>query len=150
MILLALSLARAEELEGTKYGDWLSRAAEDPYLDLIPPVVSEELRRRFGNWWTTSWKELSLFVLSRFVVRQHMAMAYVKTATGNRCLLETDGPRIIAAGRYDRIGMGNPRFRSAVQILTDLAFLAATEDGPELTSDGHRLLEQALAMDSER
>lgn len=80
MILFVLTLARYRRWAGTDYGNWLASAANDPYLDLVPPVVLNGLERHFGEWWTCPWSELADFVLSRYVVQQHQAMAYEKTA----------------------------------------------------------------------
>lgn len=145
MVLLALTLGRYKHWHKTVFGDWLAKAATDPYLDLIPPVLTEVLSNRFGNWWSCSWKELATFVLSRFVVRQHIAMSYEKTAAGDRCLLQLDGDKVISTESYDEIGLGNPRLRSAVQILKDLGLLADTEDqGTDITAEGCRVLDAEL------
>jgi hypothetical protein len=149
MLLLALTLARYMHWQTTQYGDWLARAANDPYLDLIPPVMTDGLTRRFGDWWGCSWKELAGFVLSRYVVRQHIAMSYEKTAAGDRCLLQTDGEKVISSASYDKIGMGNPRFRSAVQILKDLALMEDTDaEITVLTDEGQQLLDAEVAKEA--
>ena len=112
MILLSVTLARYSQWEATNYGKWLASAANDPYLDLVPPLVTTGLSRRFGDWWNSTFMELTGFVLSRYVVQQHQSMSYEKTWTGERCLLQVDGPKIISTGGFDKIGMGNPRLRS--------------------------------------
>ncbi len=144
-ILFVLSLARYAGWAATDYGNWLARAANDPYLDLIPPVVSQGLERRFGDWWTCPWTVLADYVLSRYVVQQHQSMSYEKTATGERCLLQVDGQKIISDVSYEKIGIGNPRLGSAIQVLTDLALLEADEDGlTHLTDDGQAMLHAEL------
>ncbi|MEZ6048723.1 MAG: hypothetical protein R3C11_24725 [Planctomycetaceae bacterium] len=145
MILFVLTLSRYRRWAGTDYGNWLASAANDPYLDLVPPVVLNGLERHFGEWWTCPWSELADFVLSRYVVQQHQAMAYEKTAKGDRCLLQVDGPKIIADLPHEKIGIGNPRLNSAIQVLTDLALLE--EDDNEvthLTAQGKSLLQAEL------
>lgn len=150
MILLSLTLARYTQWETTNYGYWLATVANDPYLDLIPPVLTSSLSRRFGEWWACSWKELATFVLSRFVVQQHQAMSYEKSAAGDRCLFQVDGLKVITADSFDKIGMGNPRFRSAVQVLKDLALLQDIEDGTTIvTPEGRQLLDEELAKMAE-
>lgn len=150
MILLSLTLARYTQWETTNYGHWLATVANDPYLDLIPPVLTSSLSRRFGEWWACSWKELATFVLSRFVVQQHQAMSYEKSAAGDRCLFQVDGLKVITADSFDKIGMGNPRFRSAVQVLKDLALLQDIEDGTTIvTPEGRQLLDEELAKMAE-
>jgi hypothetical protein len=118
----------------------------DPYLDLVPPLVVTGIRRRFDDWWKCTWKELATFVVSRYVVQQHQAMSYEKTATGDRCLLQVDGSRVLSTGGYDKIGLGNPRLASAIQILTDIGLLREDNEGViHLTTEGNHFLEQELA-----
>jgi hypothetical protein len=148
MILLSVTLARYYRWEATNYGKWLASAANDPYLDLVPPLVSTGLARRFGSWWTCTFADLTAFVLSRYVVQQHQSMSYEKTWTGERCLLQVDGPKIVATGGFDKIGMGNPRLHSAIQILTDLGLIEVDEENvSRLTSEGESFLEQELVKE---
>lgn len=128
LILLAITLGRYKRWEGTKYGDWFTSAAEDRYLDLIPPIVSAGLSRRFGDWWNCQWHQIADFVLSRYVIQQHQAMSYEKSASGERCILQVHGASICATGSYGKIGIGNPRFHSAVQILVDLGLVERTDE----------------------
>jgi hypothetical protein len=149
MILLAATLARFTRWEPTNYGKWLAGAASDPYLDLVPPVVSAGLNRRLDRWWVRPWRELTEFVLSRYVVRQHQAMSYAKSSSGDRCLLQTDGEKVFATGHYDEIGLGNPRLRSALQILKDLGLMEDTDDDvTRLTKEGQQFLAQELAKEA--
>lgn len=141
MILLSVTLARYSQWEATNYGKWLASAANDPYLDLVPPLVTTGLSRRFGGWWNSSFKELTSFVLSRYVIQQHQSMSYEKTWTGERCLLQVDGPKVVSTGGFDKIGMGNPRLRSSIQILTDLGLIEQDEEEvSRLTSEGKAFL----------
>lgn len=150
IVLLLLTLARYVQWEGTNYGNWLARASTDPYLDLVPPVLTRGLKRRFGRWWTCKWSELAEFVLGRYVVQQHQSMSYEKTAKGDRCLLQVDDEKITTRPNeaYEKIGMGNPRFRSAVRILTDLGLLAEDDGITLVTKDGKKLLDEELAKGS--
>lgn len=142
MILLATSLMRYARWETTNYGKWLATAAKDPYLDLVPPVLASGLSRRFGHWWNCKWLDLTGFVLSRYVVRQHQSMSYEKSWTGDRCLLQVDGPKVFSTGGYEKIGMGNPRLGSAIQILNDLGLMEEADDGVTyLTKDGKQFLQ---------
>ena len=148
MILLSVTLARYYRWEATSYGKWLASAANDPYLDLVPPLVTTGLSRRFGSWWTCTFADLTGFVLSRYVVQQHQSMSYEKTWTGERCLLQVDGPKIVSTGGFGKIGMGNPRLRSAIQILTDLGLIEVDEKGvSRLTSEGESFLEHEIAKE---
>ena len=150
LILLATTLARYTRWEVTNYGKWLASAASDPYLDLVPPLVTTGLSRRFRNWWECPWKELASFVLSRYIVQQHQSMSYEKTSTGNRCLLQVDGTKVVSTGDYDEIGMGNPRLRSAIQILKDLNLIEDDGDGvTHLTPDGKQILKGGMAKEPE-
>ncbi|MHB1423760.1 MAG: hypothetical protein ACYC3I_11310 [Gemmataceae bacterium] len=145
MILLATTLARYSRWEETNYGKWLSSAASDPYLDLVPPVLASRLSRRFGRWWRCNWKELTGFVLSRYVVHQHQAMSYKKTKAGDRCLLQVDGSKVFSTDGFDKIGMDNPRLHSAVQILKDLGLMEDAEDDVTyLTEEGKPFLRDQL------
>ena len=145
MILFVQTLARYRQWANTDYGSWLATAANDPYLDLVPPGVSMGLDRHFGEWWTCSWSVLADFVLSRYVVQQHQAMAYEKTAKGDRCLLQVDGPKVVADLPHEKVGIGNPRFDSAIQVLTDLGLLREDDDEvTHLTEDGASLLQAEL------
>lgn len=145
MILLSVTLARYSQWEATNYGKWLAGAANDPFLDLVPPVVTLGLSVRFGDWWNTTFKEFTGFVLSRFVIKQHQAMSYEKTWTGERCLLQVDGPKVVSTGGFDKIGMGNPRLGSAIQILTDLGLIEEGEDKVRrLTPEGKVFLKHEM------
>jgi hypothetical protein len=72
-------------------------------------------------------------------------MAYEKTMKGERCLLQVDGAKIRAELPHEKIGIGNPRFHSAVQILTDLGLLKVDEnDVFRLTQPGDEWLRSEL------
>lgn len=148
LALLGTTLAHYRQWEGTDVGNWLATASTDPYVDLVPPVLMAGLTQRFGSWWQCPWTELAEFVLARYVVQQHQAMAYEKSAKGDRCLLQFEGSRISTEQNevYEKIGMGNGRFRSAAQVLVDLGLLAERPDQVKvLTKDGVRLLRDELA-----
>ncbi len=147
-ILLSLTLSRYTSWERTDYGNWLAQTASDPYLDLIPPVVLDGVNRRFDDWWNAPFSKIIPVVVSRFVVQQHQSMSYEKSSAGNRCLLQVDGSDINATGTYESIGMGNPRMRSAIRILKDLAFLSDSDDGiTNITDDGRSVLEDELSTE---
>ncbi len=149
MVLMAVTLGRYSQWDASNYGQWLASAASDQYLDLVPPLTRMGLSRRFGDWWKCSWRELTSFVLSRYVVRQHQSMSYEKTRTGERCLLQVDGPKFFSTGGYDKIGMGNPRLGSAIQILTDLGLMEQGEKGiRELTLVGKEFLKRTLEKEA--
>ncbi len=149
MILLSVTLARYSQWESTNFGKWLANSANDAYLDLVPPLVTTGLARRFGDWWKTSFKELTRFVLSRYVIQQHQSMSYEKTSTGERCLLQVDGPKIVSTGGFDKIGMGNPRLSRAIQILTDLGLIKEDEDKViRLTPEGEAFLEGEMKKEA--
>jgi len=151
-VLFALTLARYRRWKDTEYGNWLASDAvvKDPYLDLLPSTVSLALSRTRKDWWRRPWTELAQYVLSRFVVQQHQSMAFEKTAAGDRCLLERDGERITSDSTFDKIGLGNPRLGSAIQILTDLALLAENDDGiKHVTNDGLDVLKVELKREVE-
>jgi hypothetical protein len=90
-------------------------------------------------------------VLFRYVIQQHQSMSYEKTWTGERCLLQVDGPKVVSpesSRGYDKIGMGNPRLGSAIQILTDLGLIEEDENGiSHLTTEGEEFLKRELAKE---
>jgi hypothetical protein len=148
LALLGTTLARYSQWEGTDYGNWLASASSDPYVDLVPPVLTAGLSRRFGSWWGCPWTDVAEFVISRYVVQQHQSMSYEKTAKGDRCLLQFEGSRISTEQNevYEKIGMGNGRFRSAAQVLVDLGLLTERPDRVKVvTNDGAKLLRDELA-----
>lgn len=145
MILLSVTLARYSQWESTDYGKWFANIAKDPYLDLIPPVISKGLERQFDDWWNTSFSQLTKFVLNRYVIQQHQSMSYEKTATGDRCLIQIDGSKIVSLGGYDKIGMGNPRLNSAIQILSDLGLIEDNDNKVKhLTPEGEAFLKYEI------
>ena len=146
VLLLSTTLSRYVRWSQADYGNWLASIARDEYLDLIPPVVLRGMQQRLDDWWNSSFSDITRTVLSRFIVQQHQSMSYEKSKEGNRCLLQVDGPNISITGTYDKIGMGNPRLISAIQILKDLAYLADNKEGEiSLTKDGKRLLQEELS-----
>jgi len=65
--------------------------------------------------------------------------------------LEVDGDKITTKPNevYEKIGMGNPRFASAVRVLKDLGVLEDQPDGmTTVTKDGIRILDDDLAAGS--
>lgn len=152
LILFALTLGRYRRWESTQYGQWLSieDVVKDPYLDLLPSTVSFALKRNQGDWWNQSWVKLAEYMLSRFIIQQHQSISYDKTAIGDRCLLQVDGQQVIADSPYEKIGLGNPRLNSAIQVLLDLALIQTDDSGvSSLTKDGTNLLKKELARGAE-
>ena len=81
-------------------------------------------------------------------LQQHQSMSYEKTSTGDHCLLQVDGPKVVSTGDYDEISMGNPRLRSAIQILKDLGLIEDDNDGiTYLTTEGKQFLKRELAKE---
>ncbi|MCZ7652549.1 MAG: hypothetical protein M5U13_15810 [Thermoanaerobaculia bacterium] len=149
LVLLGLTLSRFARWEETPYGYWLANAATDPYLDLVPPVLTAGLSGRFGSWWEQPWEHLARYILSRYVVQQHQSLSYEKSAAGDRCLLQADGDRVATnpGESYEKIGLGNPRWGSALQILVDLGLIVMDDyEVPQVSEDGLRLLETELAQ----
>jgi hypothetical protein len=153
MLLMAVTLARHKQWEATNYGEWLAGVADptlghNPFLDLVPPLVAAGLSRRFnGDWWNCSWKELTNFVLWRYVIQQHESMSYERA--DERCLLQVDRPKVVSTGGFDKIGMGNPRLHSAIQILTDLGLIEKDEEEvTRLTSEGEAFLRDEMGKEA--
>jgi predicted transcriptional regulator len=77
-------------------------------------------------------------------------MSYEKTSTGDRCLLQVDGPKVVSTSDYEEIGMGNPRLHSAIQILKDLDLIEDDDNGVTyLTTEGKQFIKQELAKEDE-
>jgi hypothetical protein len=61
-----------------------------------------------------------------------------------------DGERVVSDSVFDKIGLGNPRLGSAIQILTDLALLTADDDGTkQVTKDGLKVLKTEMEREIE-
>ena len=149
LLLLIETLARYWQWEKTNYGGWLYRIADNPHVDLTPPIIIHGLTRKFGSWWNRSWRELAHFIVSRYVVRRHQLMADIRKDSGERCLLQTNDSRISATGQYERVGISNLRFRSAVQVLIDLGLMeriSSEDEGTRvlLTGEGTDFLNAEL------
>ena len=85
-------------------------------------------------------------MLRRYVVQHHQSLSYEKTVGGDRCLLQVDGARVMSNAAFDTIGVKNPRFRSALQVLKDLALIEEGDDEvTRVTKDGRRTLKELLA-----
>ena len=68
LLLLGVTLARYAQWDGTEnFRNWLATASTDPYVDLVPPIVTAGLTRHFGQWWKCQWKDLAEFVLWKYV-----------------------------------------------------------------------------------
>lgn len=150
LILMFAVLARYQRWKDSRFGDWLATAAKDPYLDLVPPLVSNIVEQRTGSWWTTPVRELAPYLLHRFVIQQHQSMSFEKSASGARCLIQMDGDVLFSTGgQYESIGISNARFASAAQVLTDLGLLKKTDNKSfVITEDGRRLLANELKSEA--
>jgi hypothetical protein len=148
LLLLVTTTIRFIRWETTGQGSWLAQAVGDTYKDVTVPVVLRELRERFPDYWNTSWREIALFVMRRFVIRQHEVLAYDKNWDGSRAFFHTENDLIRWRQlNYDEIGVGNARFSRAVQILRDLALVKRNDEERKyvLTPDGNQWLKKELA-----
>jgi hypothetical protein len=75
LILLGTTLARYTQWHLTGYGQWLANTVTDPILDLVPPLLTTGLQQRLTDWWSTPWRTIAEFVLSRYVIRQHQSLS---------------------------------------------------------------------------
>jgi hypothetical protein len=140
-VLCSVTCLRYLQWDDGPYGHWLSQAVkDDPYQNVTTPVVVRELRERFDNVWNTSFRDLLLHILQRFVIRLHLSLAYQKSGS----FFFVDDERIRGRGkRYESPAYGNGRFPSALLILRDLDLLEDVPDSDGLvrrTSDGDALL----------
>ncbi len=149
LLMLVVAVTRFTRYEKTDYAKWLARAAEDPYKDVTVPIVLRELRQQFGNYLDATWREIALFVIRRFVIRQHEVLAYGKNWDGSRAFFHTEQDHIRWRQlNYDQIGVNNSRFSRALQILQDLGLVIHDEADKrlfKLTGDGKVQLKRELA-----
>ena len=111
LLLVVAGTTRFIRWETTGHGSWLAQAVGDTYKDVTVPVVLRELRERFPDYWNTSWREIALFVMRRFVIRQHEVLAYDKNWDGSRAFFHTENDLIRWRQlNYDQIGVGNALF----------------------------------------
>jgi hypothetical protein len=89
-------------------------------------------------------------LLKRFVVEQHEWLGYQKGHGSSKIILHEENGRLTATDRFDRLGVGNPRFGNAVQVLVDLRLLGDDDSGlTRLTRDGKAWLERELAAEDD-
>lgn len=142
MFLLILNnTACLEPLESTLWANWLSKATEQEYLDVSPLLVLRELRQKFGRWHEKKVGELAEYLVKRFVIEQHLAMAFTKTYDGSKAFFFRDGERLRANGNSEwHTALGNARLGPALTILSDIGYMKRTSTAP--TQDGLELLTQ--------
>lgn len=153
-VLLATTLGRHKQWEKHKLDNWLMRppnrnaAGAYWHISLFPRTISAGLTQSLGDWWNAPWREIAEFVLFNYVVRQHLKMAN----NGGGSLLHVDGKRLSAADtheKYEKIGVRNARFHSAVQILVDLGLLDRTDEGDAvITKEGKAFLKAELTAEA--
>ncbi len=147
LLLSAVVTARFAGWRDQPQSDWLLNNVYDASEDITVPLVLQDLVTHYDNWLGVPFRELGKRLIQRFVVRQHETLAYDKSRSGGKILFHTERGRIIGRGiPYDAIGVTNPRFRSAIQVLLDLGWMQKQEDGIlALTADGIECLERELA-----
>lgn len=149
--LLLIVAFRYEQFRGEetnqRYSAWFDNNVLDPELDMSLPVAIRDLAQNYDDWLETPSADLFPRVLSRFVLQQHEMLAYEKSHSGGRSILQRDGMRVFATGNYDGISAGNVRYSSALKILQDLRFLEALDSGNlSLTPDGEFCLRTELGF----
>jgi hypothetical protein len=141
---------RYVQWEQSKYGNWLANAIDDPYKDVSTPVVLKSVLRHFGDFWSTTWRELAFHLINRFVIQLHQILAYQKSGA----FFYSDQDLIRWRGKnYDDSSYGNPRFNSAILILKDLGLLDECKDNSRilsLTNEGKHLLRAEMAKENGR
>lgn len=123
---------------------WNTQKVLDPSADVAMPTVFRMLTVDLGEgWWNMSNRSVLTRVLGRFIVRQHETMSYEKGFGGSPPLFRVDGMMVFGTGlTRDGVDPGNPRFPSAMQVLTDLRLVTSgPEEGQRLTSDGREMLD---------
>jgi hypothetical protein len=146
IVLCIILSSRYLQWENTPYGNWLSQAVQDdPYENITVPVLAHELKQRFEDVWHTSFRNLSTYIINRFVIRLHLSLAYDKSGS----FFYSDSGRILGQGQpYDKPSYGNARFRSALMILKDIGLLKESGSDKNVfkrTREGDRFLFDELA-----
>ena len=142
-LLCILTVMRYQQWHAGDHGNWLAQATGNaPYENVTVPVVAEDWRVRFGDFWNTPMVDIAQNLIHRFVIRLHLTLAYQKS--GAHFYLDED--RVI--GRDKHFGspkLSNPRLRRALQILWDLGLL---DDDPDeatlrrMTERGEKVFEE--------
>lgn len=146
-LLLYTLLLRYELSVGDVHKGWNTKKVFDPFADVAMPTVARALDTDLGqDWWSMSNRDVLSRVLNRFVIRQHETMSYEKGFGGSPPLFRVDGNVIVGSDQVrDEVLPGNPRFPSAIQVLTDLALISADSEGVRsLTDAGQSLLDTFL------
>jgi len=157
LVLLTVTLARYSHWYGKDHSNWVwnwskDRHSRDSPPDLSPPVLIHDLQRHFEDWWETPTAKLVPFIMSRYIVRQHCSLAYEKSKGPTASMFHVDGDRIRGNGSYGKIGVGNPRYRSAVCVLQDLGLIVRDDDTGtmSLTEDGLSYLTRELTSEAKQ
>ena len=147
LLLAAIVTMRLGGWRELPQAEWLLNNVYDATEDITVPLVLRDLAAHYADWWQAPFGDLGKRVIQKFVVRQHETLAYDKSRSGGKVLFHTERGRVI--GRdipYDSIGVTNPRFGSAIQIIQDLGWVQRQADRVlTLTTDGHECLERQLA-----
>lgn len=144
LLLIMNVVVRYVHLESSFSGKWLASCSNDGYKDITVPVLLKELRLKFHDFWNTSLHDILLFLMSRFVIKQHEMLAYDKSFNSSKSFIYSEGD-IVRGGNsfFDAPTCHNPRFSNALLILKDLGLLVEKDTAPEiliLTKDGEVLL----------
>jgi hypothetical protein len=148
VLICIIAAMRFQQWHSRDYGSWLAQAtANAPYENVTVPVVAEDWRVRFGDFWNTPMLDIAQSLINRFVIRLHLALAYQKS--GAHFYLDED--RIIGRDKhFGRPELTNPRLRSAVQILKDLGLLENYPGHVSLhrtTEEGKKVLGEFVGKD---
>ena len=148
LVMLSSMLMRYVRWEQTDFGRWLGNAVEDSYKDAAAPPMLAQIRSRSGDFWSKPWRELSPYILNRFVIRLHEALSLEKPGSGVKAFFQSDQRRVYWRGpRYDRIAVTNSRLGSALQILVDLGYAARKAGARDMyrpTTEGEGRLSSEL------
>lgn len=146
LLLVAVVTMRFYNWRELFHAKWLKKAINDKTEDITVPLVYSDFKTNYTNWWETPFRDLGKRIIQKFVVRQHENLAYEKSRSGGKILFHTERGRIIGRNiPYEKIGVTNPRFQNAIQIIRDLGWLQKDETGVfSLTHDGQNCLTQEL------
>jgi hypothetical protein len=147
-LLLCVILARYSQAVHRSYENWILSKIHDSYRDVSLPSVIRHLDLTLGSgWWGEPIGRMIEVIVRRFVANLHEAMIYERGGYAT-ALLRRDGKKLLWTGHEFPVSTaGNPRLASALQILVDLGYAAASSADPtvlKLTPAGRARLARGL------
>lgn len=143
ILLCIVTVMRYQRWNAQDYGNWLAQATGTvQYENVTVPVVSEEWRVRYTDFWNTPIYKLAHNLMQKFVINLHLSLAYQKSGAH----FYIDANRIVGRDKlFDIPELSNPRLRNAIQIINDLGLLESDTENHSLqflANRGKEVLEE--------